>query len=332
MQAILLERPAPIEERPLRAVTLPDPVPGPGELLLEVSVCGACRTDLHTVEGDITPPAFPIVPGHQVVGRVRSAGPGAGRFSPGDRVGAAWIHDACGECPRCLSGRENLCEGARFHGFHVNGGYAELMLARADYAFPLPEGFPDVHAAPLLCAGIIGYRALRLSRAAPGQVLGLYGFGGSAHVTIQVARHLGMEVFVFSRSAEHRELARELGAAWTGRAEEDPPRKLDAAVCFAPAGPLVPEILRVMDRGATLALAGVTMTPIPEIDYDRLLYQERAVTSVANFTRKDAEELLRYAGEIPLRTEIETHPLAAANDVLLRMKRSLINGTAVLEI
>jgi propanol-preferring alcohol dehydrogenase len=324
--------PAPVDRRPLEAVELPDPSPGPGEILIKVNACGVCHTDLHTVEGDLELPRLPLVPGHQIVGRVRELGEGVTRFAVGDRVGVPWLAHTCGTCARCEADRENLCESARFTGLHVDGGYAELAVAPADYSYAIPQGFSDLHAAPLLCAGIIGYRALRLSRAAPGGILGLYGFGASAHVTIQVAVHAGIEVHVFSRTEEHRQLARSLGATWTGQAEEGPLSRLDAAICFAPAGPLVPQILGAMDRGATLALAGVTMTPIPEIDYDAHLYNERSIKSVANFTRQDADELLTLATVIPIRTEVEAFPLEEANEALLEMEESRINGAAVLQI
>jgi len=236
----------------------------------------------------------------------------------------------CGHCEFCKRGLENLCADAQFTGLHADGGYAEAMVVSQDYAYPIPEGFADAEAAPLLCAGIIGYRALRLSKVQSGQRLGLYGFGGSAHVTIQVARHWGCEVYVFTRSAGHRQLARELGAVWVGSAEDTPPAKMHGSIIFAPAGGLVPEALRVLERGGTLALAGVTMTPIPELDYDRLLYWERTVRSVANFTRQDAEELLRIAAEIPIRTTVQTFALQEANEALLALKRSEIDGTGVL--
>ena len=332
MRAMQLLAPARVEELPLRAVTLPDPTPGPGEILIAVKACGACHTDLHTVEGDLELPRLPLVPGHQVVGTVAAVGPGARRFELGDRVGAAWLYGSCGKCRFCRGRRENLCIAGRYRGLHVDGGYAEFALALQDFAFPVPAGFSDVGAAPLLCAGIIGYRALRMTRTRFGDVLGLYGFGASAHVTIQVALQEGIEVFVFSRSDQHLAHARTLGATWTGRAEETAPKKLDAAICFAPAGGLVPKILRALDRGGRLALAGVTMSEIPALDYDRELYHERSIVSVANFKRRDAEELLALAGDIPIRTDVETHPLEQANEVLLRMKESRINGAAVLTV
>ena len=332
MRAMLLREPKPAEQRPLGLTDLPLPEPGPGEVRLAVQACGVCRTDLHTVEGDLTLPKLPVVPGHQIVGVVEARGEGAGRFAEDQRVGVPWLYRTCGECEFCGQGLENLCRDAQFTGLHTDGGYAEAMVVPQDFAYLIPEGFSDLEAAPLLCAGIIGYRALRLSEVEPGQRLGLYGFGGSAHVTIQVARHWGCEVYVFTRSEGHRRLARELGAVWVGGAEDDPPAKMHASIIFAPAGGLAPEALRVLERGGTVALAGVTMTPIPELDYDRLLYWERGIRSVANFTRQDAEELLQVAAEIPIQTTVQTFPLEAANEALLALKRSEIDGTGVLVV
>ncbi len=332
MKAMLLRETKPAEERPLEMVNLSLPEPGPGEVRLRVRACGVCRTDLHTVEGDLALPKLPVVPGHQIVGVVEARGAGATRYEVGQRVGVAWLHKTCGVCEFCQQGLENLCADARFTGLHANGGYAQGMVVPEDFAYPIPGTFSDVAAAPLLCGGIIGYRALKLSQIKPGQRLGMYGFGGSAHVTIQVARHWGCEVYAFTRSEGHQELARELGAAWVGRAEDTPPEKLHGAIIFAPAGKLVPEALRVLERGGTVALAGVTMSPIPEIDYDRLLYWERGVCSVANFTRQDAQELLQVAAEIPIETTVQTFPLEEANEALLALKRSQIDGTGVLVI
>jgi len=332
MRAMILRKPKPAEERPLELVDLPLPEPRRGEVRLRVRACGVCRTDLHTVEGDLDLPRLPLVPGHQIVGAVGATGEGATRFQPGQRVGVPWLFKSCGQCEFCQQGLENLCADAQFTGLHVDGGYAETMIVPEDFAYPIPAGFSDVAAAPLLCAGIIGYRALKLSRIKPGQRLGMYGFGGSAHVTIQVARHWGCEVYAFTRSEGHQKLARELGAAWVGRAEDTPPAKIHGAIIFAPAGELVLDALRVLERGGTVALAGVTMTPIPEIDYDRLLYWERSIRSVANFTRQDAQELLQVAAEIPIQTNVQTFPLEEANEALLALKRSEIDGTAVLVI
>jgi propanol-preferring alcohol dehydrogenase len=332
MKAMILKEPAVIENSPLVLADPPEPVPGVGQVRVKVSVCGLCHTDLHTIEGELELPKLPLVAGHQVVGTVDAVGEGVTRFRKGDRIGMPWLGWTCGKCRFCKSGRENLCYSAKFNGLHFDGGYAEYTLAYEDFAYPIPDGFPDIQAAPLLCAGIIGYRALRLSEAKPGDVLGMYGFGGSAHVTIQVARHLGIEVFVFTRAQSHREHAEELGASWVGSSQDSPPKKLDAAIMFAPAGKLVPEALRVMEKGATLALAGIYMTPIPEIDYNNLLYHERTIRSVANFTRQDAEELLKYAAEIPIHTDTETFPLEQANEALLALKESRINGCGVLAV
>ncbi|MBL7199420.1 MAG: zinc-dependent alcohol dehydrogenase family protein [Anaerolineae bacterium] len=330
MRAMLLNAPRPAEQEPLVASDLPTPEPGPGEVRLAVRACGVCHTDLHTVEGDLALPKLPLVPGHQVVGTVEARGKGATRFALGDRLGVPWLYHTCGRCEFCKRGLENLCANAQFTGLHVDGGYAEAMTVSQEFAYPIPEGFSDAEAAPLLCAGIIGYRALRLSEIQPGQRLGLYGFGGSAHVTIQVARHWGCQVYVFTRSQGHRRLARELGAVWVGGAEDTPPARMHSSILFAPAGVLVPQALDSLERGGTLALAGLTMTPIPELDYDRLLYWERTVRSVANFSRQDAAELLQLAEQIPIQTTVQAFPLEAANEALLALKRSEISGAGVL--
>ena len=329
---MILKAPGPIESKPLVPADLPESLPAAGQVRVKVSVCGLCHTDLHTVEGELELPRLPLVPGHQVVGTVDAVGESVTRFKKGDRIGMPWLGWTCGKCRFCKSGRENLCYKAKFNGLHFDGGYAGYTLAYGDFAYPIPEGFPDIEAAPLLCAGIIGYRALRLSEAKPGDVLGMYGFGASAHVTIQIARHLGIEIYVFTRAQSHREHAEKLGASWVGSAQDTPPKKLDAAIMFAPAGKLVPEALRVMEKGATLALAGIYMTPIPEIDYNNLLYHERTIRSVANFTRRDAEELLKYAAEIPIHTDTEIFPLEQANEALLALKESRINGCGVLKV
>jgi propanol-preferring alcohol dehydrogenase len=332
MKAMLLREPRPVEARPLEWTELPTPQPGPGEVRLTVHVCGVCHTDLHTVEGDLDLPRLPLVPGHQIVGVVEARGDHATRFEIGQRVGVPWLYRTCGQCEFCHSGLENLCANAQFTGLHVDGGYAEAMVIHQDFAYPVPDLFSDAEAAPLFCAGIIGYRALRLCGVQPGQRLGLYGFGGSAHVTIQVARHWGCEVYVYTRSEGHRELARLLGATWVGGAEDTPPSTMHGSIVFAPAGRLVLDALRELERGGTVALAGVTMTPIPKLDYDRLLYWERTVRSVANFTRTDAEQLLQAATAIPIRTTVRTFPLKAANEALLALKQSGIDGTGVLEV
>lgn len=328
MKAQLLRHPRPVEQSPLEAVDLPIPVPGDDEVLVRIHACGVCHTDLHTVEGEISG-KLPIVPGHQIVGVVEKVGVNAREFRVGDRAGIPWLHRTCGQCEFCRSDRENLCDHGVFTGFHVNGGYAEYAVAPVAFAVHVSGNFDDAHAAPLLCAGIIGYRALRLSNVRPQQTLGLYGFGASAHIAIQIARRWGCEVYVATRGAEHQRLAKELGAEWVGRAEDVPSSTLHAVVMFAPAGGLVPEALRGLRKGGTLALAGIYMTPIPELNYERL-YHERIVRSVANATRDDARQLMRLAGQIPLRTEVQAFPLADANRALTALKHGEIHGAAVL--
>jgi propanol-preferring alcohol dehydrogenase len=330
MRAMVLHTPKPVTDNPLSIENVDDPEPGAGEIRVKVHACGICHTDLHTVEGDLPLPKLPIIPGHQVVGIVDRRGEGTKRFKDGERIGMAWLHSACGKCSFCSHDHENLCEAGRFTGYHADGGYAEYACIPEDFAYALPEVFTDEEASPLLCAGIIGYRALRQSEIRAGGRLGLYGFGASAHVTIQVARHLGCEVYVFSRGKKHLELAEKLGASWTGRAEETPPHKLDAAIIFAPAGRIVPEALRLLEKGGTLVLAGITMTAIPELDYTRHLYYEKTVRSVANSTRRDGQEFLKVAAEIPIRTETESFPLQEANKALRLLKEGKINGAGVL--
>ncbi len=332
MKAMILKRFAPIDQNPLELVDLPTPEPDSEEILLRVKVCGVCHTDLHTVEGELPEVKLPIIPGHQVAGVVEKVGKNTSRFKEGDRLGVAWLYSACGECAFCHRENENLCEAARFTGYHVNGGYAEYIVVPEKFAYSIPEIFSDEEAAPLLCAGIIGYRALRLSEIKPGQRLGLYGFGASAHVAIQVAVHWGCEVYVFTRSQEHCELASKLGAVWTGTSKDEPPTKMDSSIIFAPAGELVLDALRVLDKGGTLALAGIYMTPIPEMDYVKYLYHERTLRSVANATRQDGEELLRIAAEIPIRTTTQAFPLGEANKVLNLLKAGKISGAAILKI
>ena len=328
---MVLEEPGIVETSPLRLRERSLPDPGPGELLLRVRCCGVCHTDLHLVEGDLGTEHLPRIPGHQIVGTVEAAAAGTGRYRRGQRVGVAWLNSTCGACGFCQTGRENLCREARFTGLHTDGGYAEYLIVREDSAVALPDTHSDVSAAPLLCAGIIGYRALRMSGIGPGERLGLYGFGASAHIAIQIARHWSCRVFVFTRSSEHRRLASRMGAEWVGRAEETPPTGLDAAVVFAPAGEIVPEALRVLDRGGTLALAGIYMTPIPSIPYERI-YGERSVVSVSNSTRRDQEELIELASAVPIRVETATFALEDANRALRAVKDSQISGAAVLEI
>ena len=328
---MVLERPGAIDGSPLRLEEITLPLPGPGEVRVEVRCCGLCHTDLHTVEGELTLPKLPLILGHQIVGFVDAVGRGVRTLKSGDRVGIPWLYWTCGQCAYCRMGSENLCEFAKFTGYQVDGGYAEFAVVHEDFAYPIPQIFSDENAAPLLCAGIIGYRSYRLSGIRRGERLGLYGFGASAHLVLQFARHLGCEVYVFTRGQSHRDLATKLGAAWTGTAEETPPNLLDAAIIFAPAGSLVPLALQNLRKAGTLALAGITMSQIPALDYS-LLYHERTIRSVANSTRKDCREFLELAAEVPLQTEIQMFELEKANEALQALKRSEINGAGVLRV
>ncbi len=329
---MVLERSADVGASPLRLDDVPVPEPGPGQVRVRVLVCGVCRTDLHIVEGDLPPVKRPVIPGHETVGIVERAGRGVHAVKEGDRVGIAWLQNTCQACEFCRSGRANLCERPTFSGYHVDGGYAEYALVSDAYVYPLPPVFSDEEAAPLLCAGIIGYRALRLSGVKPGQRLGMYGFGASAHVTIQVARHWGCPVYVCSLREEHRALARELGAVWVGGAAEAPPDKLHGAIVFAPAGEIVIPALRALDRGGTVALAGIHMTPIPTIDYDRDLFGERVIRSVTANTKQDGVELLEHAAAIPIRTHTQRFKLEEANQALQALKAGTVKGAAVLTV
>jgi len=330
MKACLLHSPAPVETNPLVFTDAPDPQPGPGEVLVRVKKCGVCRTDLHVVEGELPPRKSPVIPGHQIVGVVEKSGPGATRLSPGARVGIPWLHRTDQTCEFCRQGMENLCDHPSFTGYSVDGGFAEYVLAPEDFVYPIPESFPDEQAAPLLCAGIIGFRSLRLSGIGRDGRLGFYGFGAAAHVAIQVARHWGAEVYACTRGAKHQQLAMQLGAVWAGEAAAEPPAKLDAAIIFAPAGELVPAALRALKKGGVLVLGGIHMSPIPSLDY-KLLYQERVIRSVANNTRQDGEGFLRVAAEIPVRTRVMLFPLRDANRALNDLKGDRINGAAVLD-
>jgi len=311
---------------PLRAAELPEPEPGPGQVLLRVRACGVCRTDLHIVDGELTQPKLPLVPGHQVVGEVLDGGE---RFAPGSRVGVPWLGWTCGECRFCLSGRENLCDRARFTGYDLDGGYAELAVVDERFCFPVPEGYADDQAAPLLCAGLIGYRALRL--AGDAETIGLYGFGASAHIVCQVAVAQGRRVFAGTRAGdeETQAFARSLGAAWAGDASVGPAEELDAVIVFAPAGELVPASLRQVRKGGAVVCAGIHMSDIPAFPYE-LLWGERVVRSVANLTREDGEEFLAIAPTIPVRTEVETFGLEDANAALARLRSGALRGAAVL--
>jgi len=326
---MVLHGQAPIETQPLRCEDVPVPAPGDDELLVRVRACGICRTDLHVVEGDLPPVRKRIVPGHQVVGVVESATAG-GRFARGDRVGIAWLRRTCGRCAYCVSARENLCERAEFTGWHADGGFAEFAVVPAAFAYAIPAIFGDVEAAPLLCAGIIGFRALERAAVPAGGRLGLWGFGSSAHVTLQISRARGARVYVLTREPSHRELAEALGAVWTGDLGDVPPEPLDSAIVFAPVGELVPVALQRLARGGTLALAGIYMTPTPPLDYTRDLFYERQVRSVTANTRADGEALLAEAARIPVRLATTTFALTDANRALSALKRGAFAGSGVL--
>ncbi|MEK6605164.1 MAG: zinc-dependent alcohol dehydrogenase family protein [Nitrospirota bacterium] len=332
MNAMVLRQTADVGKSPLELEDLPTPEPGPGDVRVRVRVCGVCRTDLHIIEGDLPPAKRPVIPGHEVVGIVDRVGIGVRAIKEGDRVGIAWLRSTCGDCEFCLDRQENLCLQAQFTGYHADGGYAEYAVAPAAFVYPIPGAFTDEEVAPLLCAGIIGYRALRLSGVKPGQRLGLYGFGASAHITLQVARHWGCEVFVCSLREEHRTLARELGARWVGGAAELPPEPLHGAIMFAPAGELVPPALRALRRGGTLAIAGIHLSPIPAIDYDHDLFGERVIRSVTANTKQDGLDLLRDAAAIPIRPHTQRFRLEDANAALQALKAGTIRGAGVLKV
>lgn len=331
MKAWVLHKPAPVESDPLQLEEVPIPQPGQHELLVKISACGICRTDLHVVEGELPPKRSSIIPGHQIVGVVEKIGPSARQEMLGKRVGIPWLHHTDGTCPYCRSGRENLCDFPDFTGYTVNGGYAEYTVAHQDFVHPIPEGFAGLQAAPLLCAGIIGFRCLRLSAISRGGALGIYGFGAAGHVCIQVARHWGVDVFVCTREEKHRRLSLELGAAWAGGATEEPPQKLDASIIFAPAGELVPPALSALKKGGMLVLGGIHMTPIPSFPYP-LIYQERSIRSVANNTRQDGNDFIHLAAQIPIHTEIQIFPLEALNQALQALKHDGIRGAGVVKI
>jgi len=331
MKACVLRAPAKIETNPLEFVDVVTPVPGDKEVLVRVRACGVCRTDLHVIEGELPPRKSPVIPGHQVVGIVEKQGTNARRFATGARVGIAWLHKTDGTCSYCRSDAENLCDHPEFTGYSVDGGYAEYIVAPESFVYEIPEGFPDEQAAPLLCAGIIGFRSLRLSGIKRGGRLGFYGFGAAAHVAIQVARHWGVEAFASTRDARHQKLALELGAAWAGGTLDEPPEKLDAAIVFAPAGEIVPAALKALKKGGVLVLGGIHMSPIPSFSYD-LLYQERMIRSVANNTRQDGEDFLRVAAEIPIRMHTQVFPLKEANRGLNLLKNDAIPGAAILRV
>ena len=325
MRAMVLKRP----RDGLALSELADPRPAPHQLLLRVRACGVCRTDLHVVDGELTGGKLPIIPGHEIVGVVTAIGSAVTRFKVGDRVGVPWLGSTCGECAYCTSGRENLCDEARFTGYQLDGGYAEYALADERYSFALPQEYADAEAAPLLCAGLIGYRSLVM--AGDAERLGIYGFGAAAHIVAQVARFQGRKLFAFTRPGDNegKNFARSLGAAWTGDSNELPPEPLDAAIIFAPVGALVPAALRATAKGGTVVCAGIHMSDIPAFPYD-ILWGERTVKSVANLTRRDGEEFLRIAPRVPVKTTIETFDLAQANEALARLREGRITGAAVL--
>ncbi len=335
MKAILLRAHGPIEDEPLELAELEDPIPDGKQILIRISVCGLCHTDLDEIEGRLEPKVMPIVLGHQIVGTVAGRGADARRFQTGQRVGVTWFYSSCGLCSFCQSGRENLCAKALWTGKDVNGGYAEYMIVPEDSAHVLPDSVPDVQAAPLLCAGVIGYRTVRLAEITNGQTVGLFGFGASAHIVIQVVRYLYPDspVFVFTRSGDHQHLARYLGAAWVGLPDDRPPVEISRAMDFTPAGRSVPTALEVMERGGRLVINAIRKTtPVPELDYARHLWHEREIKSVANVTRRDAEEFLALAGSIPIRPEVRQFAFEQVNEALVLLKQSRINGAAVLQI
>ena len=332
MKVMLLEHEADINTAPLKFRDIPLPEPGPSQIRVKVKICGICRTDLHVVEGDLPTNIRPIIPGHQTVGVVDQIGESVTILKKGDRIGISWLQYTCGSCEFCQSGRENLCAQSVFSGYHVHGGFAEYALVSENFAYPIPPSFSDEEAAPLLCAGIIGYRALSRSQIQPGQRLGLYGFGASAHITIQIARHWGCAVYVFSHRLEHQKLAQALGATWVGNSTDSPPEKLHSAIIFAPAGHLVSSALQALQRGGTVAIAGIHMSAISSLDYARDLFQERTLQSVTSNTQKDGLDFLRMAAEIPIRPHTQTFQLEEANLALQQLKAGNINGAGVLRI
>ena len=332
MKAMVLSKQAGVESSPLRAATAPKPRPKAHEVLVKVDVCGVCRTDLHIIEGELPKKKLPLIPGHQVVGTVEELGPNSAGFKKGDRVGVTWINSTCGRCEFCKSGRDNLCDNMKATGYDTDGGYAEYVTVAQEYAYKVPENLDDVHVAPLFCAGIIGYRAFKLSGIRPGGTLALFGFGSSAHIITQIARRLGCNVLVATRSAEHRALARKLGASWAGSASDAMPERADAAVIMAPAGSLVINALANLKKGGRVSIADIYMTAIPGIDYNRYLYNERSITSVTNYTKADIREFLDLAGRMKIKTEVKTFNLDEANTALLALKQSRLRASAVLKL
>ena len=335
MKAMVLTEIMPIESKPLRLVELPIPEPDSRSLLVQISVCGVCHTELDEVEGRLVPSKLPIILGHEIVGRVKTRGSEVTRFRKGDRVGITWLNWACGKCAFCLAGNENLCETAKWTGKDVDGGYAQYTVISEDFAHPIPERFTDAEAAPLLCAGVIGYRALRLTGLQDGERLGLYGFGASAHIVLQIVKHQypRSKIFVFTRSQAHRDLAQDLGADWTGRAEDTPPEKVTRAIDFTPVGQTVRDALRVLDKGGRVVINAIRkVNPIPALDYAKYLWHEREIKSVANVTKRDAEDFLPLAADIPIIAKTQTFPLEEANEALTFLKQGRIQGAGILQL
>ncbi len=331
MKAQVLDQPASIETNPLRLRNVDKPSPAADEILVRVSVCGVCHTDLHVCEGELPNPKLPIIPGHEIIGIIEALGSNAHRFKIGDRVGIPWLHSTDQTCIYCQHGQENLCDAATFTGYTANGGYAEYVTAREQYVVPIPARFSDVDAAPLLCAGVVGYRSIKLSDLQKGERLGLYGFGASASLVIQVALHWGCEVYAFTRGKDHQQHARDMGASWAGETSDQPPKKLDRAIIFAPAGEIVPQAIGHLRKGGTLAINAIHMSDIPSMPY-RILWHERTVRSIANATRADAEEFLPLAAEIPIHSVTQELPLEEANHALQMVKNSQLEGAAVLRV
>jgi propanol-preferring alcohol dehydrogenase len=333
MKAMLLSSAAEIESSPLVWSDVPEPSPGPGEVRVKVSCCAICRTDLHIIEGDLPAMKRPVIPGHQIVGVVDRVGENCKKLKLGMRIGVAWLRHTCGVCRFCTSGRENLCEFSRYTGYHADGGYAEYAVVPEDFAYEIPEGYDDVHVSPLLCAGIIGYRSMkRCNLPATGGKLGIFGYGSSAHIVLQIAKHRGHEVYVVSRAENHRQLAREMGATWCGSDAEEMPVKVDGAIVFAPSGKVVLPALAAIDSGGAVAIAGIHMSPIPEMDYDRYLFRERDIRSVTANTREDGRELLAEAAAAGVRAHVVIYAMKDANRALRDLKEEKIEGTGVLTI
>ncbi len=335
MKAMVLNDILPIERKPLRLVDLPIPQPDSQHVLVKISACGVCHTELDEIEGRLVPSKLPIILGHEIVGRVKTLGSEVNRLTEGDRVGITWLNWACGKCSFCLTGNENLCENAKWTGKDVDGGYAQYTVISEDFAYPIPERFSDSEAAPLLCAGVIGYRALRLSGLTNGECIGLYGFGASAHIVLQIVKYKypDSKVFVFTRSQDHRDFAQDLGADWTGRAEDIPPEKVERAIDFTPVGQTVREALRVLEKGGRLVINAIRkMNPIPELDYTKYIWNEKEIKSVANVTTRDAEEFLPLAADIPIITKTQRFTLEEANEALMLLKQGMIQGAGILQI